>query len=91
MKDKIIEILQSKTEDNEMTQGDVVSYVPDWEFDEVADAILNLFNVSSSEECTAETIQALSNTLLANRQIGHYKHIESKCVAKLALLIDKIE
>ncbi len=45
MIDKIIELLNSKTEDNEMVQGDVVSYVPDWEFKEIAGEIVKLFTI----------------------------------------------
>jgi len=39
----------------------------------------------------AETIQALNNTLLANKAIGNYKHIEKTCLLKLEMLINKIE
>jgi len=45
----------------------------------------------SSEKYIAETIQALNNTLLANKAIGNYKHIEEACILKLVMLINKIE
>ena len=45
MKDKIIKILNDRTEDNEMTHGDVVSYIPDWEFEEVAQELVKLFAI----------------------------------------------
>ena len=48
-------------------------------------------SVSSSAKYIAETIQALNNTLLANKAIGNYKHIEQACILKLAMLINKIE
>ena len=52
---------------------------------------LRLCVVSSSAKYTAETIQALNNTLLANKTIGNYKHIEQGCIEKLEMLISKIE
>lgn len=58
---------------------------------ETANALLILYSVSSSAKYTAETIQALNNTLLANKTIGNYKHIEKGCVEKLNMLINKIE
>ena len=48
-------------------------------------------SVSSSAKYIAETIQALNNTLLANKAIGNYKHIEEACILKLVMLINKIE
>lgn len=43
--DKIVEILKSKTEDNEIIQGDVVSYIPDWEFRDVAEEIVKKISI----------------------------------------------
>ena len=51
---------------------------------------LSIAVVGSCTENLAETIQALNNTLLANKTIGNYKHIERECISKLEILIGKI-
>lgn len=50
MKRDIKEILESLTETSEVVQGDVISYVPDWAFDDVVKKIESL-NEEKEVEC----------------------------------------
>ena len=58
---------------------------------ETANALLILFKVRRSATESANLISALSNTLLANKEVGTYKGLEINCIEKLDVLVKEIE
>ena len=51
---------------------------------------LIIADVSNSTSGKAQLIEALNNTLIANKQIGTYKGIERNCIDRLDKLIKSI-
>ena len=51
---------------------------------------LRLYIVGNSTCKKAQAIEALNNTLLANKQVGTYKGIEQDCIKKLDELINSL-
>ena len=58
---------------------------------ETANALLILFKVRRSATESANLISALSNTLLANKQVGGYTALKENCIEKLNILVKEIE
>ena len=77
--DKIVEILKNNTEDSEIVQGDIVSYVPDWSFKEVAEQIVKNCSIPDfvgrseqyfCQECTKQIYAAKTDVCLACLEKG---------------------
>ena len=57
--------------------------------DEAIDKLLALFSVNSMAD-KAQMINALTNTMAVNKQLGDYISLKSKSLEKLEKLIDSI-
>ena len=89
-KTKIYNVLFDHIED----KGGSRQIIEGSEFEKIVDKLVKLFaipDVSDSTSSIAELITALNETLLANKEVGLYKHIEKACIKKLGLLINSIE